>query len=166
MGHPAPFNLKMIGVGNEQWGPQYIERYQVFAKAIHEKYPAIKIVSSAGPGPTGKNFEYASTELKKLNAQIVDEHYYANPDWFLKNADRYDNYDRNSYKIFAGEYAAHGTKTGIPELRWRSFFTVSSPPMPSCIVISKIAAIKGLPDFSDLRNKSRASSPLQALSTL
>ena len=115
MGHPAPFNLKMIGVGNEQWGVHYIERYKVFAKAINEKYPDIKIVSSAGPAPTGKNFEYASAELKKLNAQIVDEHYYANPDWFLKNADRYDKYDRNSYRIFAGEYAAHGTKTGSPE---------------------------------------------------
>ena len=115
MGHPAPFILKMIGVGNEQWGEQYIDRYKVFAKAINEKYPSVKIVSSAGPGPTGKNFDYASGELKKLNAQIVDEHYYANPDWFLKNAARYDNYDRNSYKIFAGEYAAHGNKTGTPE---------------------------------------------------
>ncbi len=115
MGHPAPFNLKMIGVGNEQWGTQYIERYKVFAKAITEKYPLVKIVSSAGPAPSGKNFDYASEELKKLNAQIVDEHYYANPDWFLKNATRYDNYDRNSYKVFAGEYAAHGTKTGAPE---------------------------------------------------
>ena len=115
MGHPAPFNLKMIGVGNEQWGEQYIERYKVFAKAITEKYPSIKIVSSAGPAPSGKNFDYASGELKKQNAQIVDEHYYSKPEWFLENATRYDNYDRNSYKIFAGEYAAHGAKTGIPE---------------------------------------------------
>jgi len=115
MGHPAPFNLKMIGVGNEQWGPQYIERYTVFAKAITEKYPLVKIVSSAGPAPNGKNFEYASAELKKLNAQIVDEHYYAKPEWFLENATRYDNYDRNSYKVFAGEYAAHGAKTGNPQ---------------------------------------------------
>lgn len=115
MGHPAPFNLKMIGVGNEQWGNQYIERYKIFAKAITEKYPSIKIVSSAGPAPNGKNFDFASSELKKLNAQIVDEHYYEKPDWFLANATRYDNYDRNSFKIFAGEYAAHGAKTGIPE---------------------------------------------------
>ena len=115
MGHPAPFNLKMIGVGNEQWGNQYIERYIVFAKAIKAKYPEIKLVSGTGPSPDGKDFEYAAKELKKLNAQIVDEHYYANPDWFLKNAARYDTYDRNSYKIFAGEYAAQSVKTCSPD---------------------------------------------------
>jgi len=115
MGHPTPFNMKMIGVGNEQWGTQYIERYIVFAKAIKAKYPEIKIVSGTGPSPVGKDFEYAAKELKKLNAQIVDEHYYANPEWFLKNASRYDNYDRNSYKIFAGEYAAQSVKTCSPD---------------------------------------------------
>lgn len=115
MGHPEPFNLKMIGVGNEQWGTQYIERYTVFAAAIKSKYPEIRIVSGTGPSPDGKDFDYAAKELKKLNAQIVDEHYYANPEWFLKNANRYDNYDRNSYKIFAGEYAAQSLKTCSPK---------------------------------------------------
>ncbi|HZK92861.1 MAG TPA: alpha-L-arabinofuranosidase C-terminal domain-containing protein [Prolixibacteraceae bacterium] len=115
MGHPAPFNLKLIGVGNEQWGTQYIERYAVFAKAISEKYPNIKIVSGTGPSPDGKDFDYAAAALKKLNAQIVDEHYYANPEWFFKNASRYDNYDRNSYKIFAGEYAAQSKFTCSPD---------------------------------------------------
>ena len=115
MGHPAPFNLKMIGVGNEQWGPQYIERYVLFAKAIAEKYPDIKIVSGTGPSPDGKYFDYAAKELKKLNAQIVDEHYYANPEWFLKNATRYDSYDRSGYKIFAGEYAAQSINTCSPD---------------------------------------------------
>ncbi len=121
MGHPAPFNLKMIGVGNEQWGTQYIERYVVFAKAIKAKYPEIKIISGTGPSPDGKDFEYAAKELKKLNAEIVDEHYYANPEWFLKNATRYDNYDRNSYKIFAGEYAAQSKFTTSPDNQnnWR-----------------------------------------------
>jgi alpha-N-arabinofuranosidase len=111
MGHAAPFNLKMIGIGNEQWGPQYIERYVLFSKVIKEKYPEIMMVSSAGPSPNGKFFEYASGELKKLKAEIVDEHYYARPEWFLQNAARYDNYDRNSYKIFAGEYAAQSKYT-------------------------------------------------------
>lgn len=121
MGHPDPFNLKMIGVGNEQWGPQYIERYIAFEKAIHAKYPDIKIVSGTGPSPDGSFFEYAAAELKKLNAQIVDEHYYANPEWFLKNATRYDHYDRSSYKIFAGEYAAQSKFTCSPdnENNWR-----------------------------------------------
>ena len=115
MGHPSPFNLKFIGVGNEQWGSQYIERYKAFVKAIKEKYPDIQIVTGTGPSPSGKDFDYASRELKKLNAQIVDEHYYANPEWFFQNATRYDNYDRNSYKIFAGEYAAQSKLTCSPD---------------------------------------------------
>jgi len=115
MGHPAPFNLKFIGVGNEQWGPQYIERYEAFAKEIKERYPDIKIVTGTGPSPNGNDFDFAARELKKLNAQIVDEHYYANPEWFLKNAGRYDNYDRNSFKIFAGEYAAQSKFTCSPD---------------------------------------------------
>jgi len=106
MGHPEPFNLKMIGVGNEQWGPEYIERYRIFEKAIKSKYPTIKIVSGSGPFPEGDYFEYGMKELKKLNAEIVDEHYYKNPKWFRDNATRYDNYDRKGPKIFAGEYAA------------------------------------------------------------
>jgi alpha-L-arabinofuranosidase len=115
MGHPAPFKMKFIGIGNEQWGPQYIERYKAFAKVIREKYPDITIVTGTGPSPDGKLFDFAAKELKKLNAQIVDEHYYANPEWFLKNADRYDKYDRKSYKIFAGEYAAQSKFTCSPD---------------------------------------------------
>jgi alpha-N-arabinofuranosidase len=114
MGHPVPFNMKMIGVGNEQWGPQYIERYKVFEKAIKAKYPGIKIVSGAGPFPEGEMFDYASAELKKLNAEIVDEHYYRKPEWFLRNATRYDKYDRNGPKIFAGEYAAQSDAVASP----------------------------------------------------
>jgi len=115
MGHPASFNLKMLGVGNEQWGPQYIERYIAFVKAIKAKYPAMNLVTGTGPFPDGEYFDYAATELKKLNAQIVDEHYYRNPEWFLQNATRYDHYDRNSFKIFAGEYAAQSVAIVSPD---------------------------------------------------
>jgi alpha-N-arabinofuranosidase len=114
MGHAASFNLKMIGVGNEQWGAQYIERYQAFTKKIKTKYPNMTIVTGTGPSPDGKFFDFAAKELKNLKAEIVDEHYYANPKWFLQNATRYDSYDRNSYKIFAGEYAAQSVKTCSP----------------------------------------------------
>ena len=107
MGHPEPFNLKYIGVGNEQWGPDYIERYKVFEKAIKAKYPKIIIVSGSGPFSDGEFFDYGMKELKKLNAELIDEHYYKPPQWFLDNAARYDKYDRNGPKIFAGEYAAH-----------------------------------------------------------
>lgn len=115
MGHPAPFNLKFIGVGNEQWGPQYIERYKVFSKAIKDKYPNITIVSGSGPFPEGDYFDYGMKELKKLNAEIIDEHYYKNPKWFRDNATRYDNYDRKGPKIFAGEYAAQSVAIASPD---------------------------------------------------
>lgn len=115
MGHPAPFNLQMIGVGNEQWGEEYFERYAVISKAVHAKYPNIKLVSGTGPSSDGELFEQAEKALPKLNAQIVDEHYYKDPKWFRDNATRYDNYDRNRYKIFAGEYAAQSVATVSPD---------------------------------------------------
>jgi alpha-L-arabinofuranosidase len=111
MGHPDPFNLKMIGIGNENWGPQYIERLQVFQKAIKEKYPYIKLVTSSGTDPNGERFDYLNGELRKMKADIIDEHFYRRPEWFFENANRYDNYDRNSAKIFAGEYAGQSDKT-------------------------------------------------------
>ena len=111
MGHPAPFNLKMLGVGNENWGPQYIERLKIFTKAIKAKYPNIKLINSSGTDPNGARFDYLNSELRSMNADIIDEHYYRKPEWFLQNASRYDNYDRNSSKIFAGEYAAHSDKS-------------------------------------------------------
>jgi len=115
MGHPKPFNLKLIGVGNEQWGPDYIDRYKIFEKAIHGKYPAIKIISGSGPSPDGEFFDYGWKQLKELKADIVDEHYYNSPEWFTKNAARYDNYDRKGPKVFAGEYAAQSVATVSPE---------------------------------------------------
>jgi alpha-N-arabinofuranosidase len=115
MGHAAPFHLTMIGVGNEQWGPQYIERYEAFVKAIKAKYPSIKIVTSNGPFPEGELFEYADKTLRSLNAEIIDEHYYNKPQWFLDNATRYDKYDRKGPKIFAGEYAAQSVATVNPD---------------------------------------------------
>ena len=115
MGHPASFHLKMIGVGNEQWGPQYIERYQAFVKAIKGKYPSIKIVTGNGPFPEGELFNYADQKLRALNADIIDEHFYNKPEWFLKNSTRYDKYDRKGPKIFAGEYAAQSVAIASPD---------------------------------------------------
>lgn len=117
MGHPGKFNLKFIGVGNEQWDEQYIERYRVFEKAIKSKYPEIRIVSGSGPYSSGRYFDYGWSELKKLNPDLIDEHYYMSPEWFLKNATRYDNYDRKGIRVFAGEYAAHGKEGAESESR-------------------------------------------------
>jgi alpha-L-arabinofuranosidase len=125
MGHPQPFNLKSIGIGNEQWDEQYIERYREFEKAIKAKYPKIKIISGSGPGASGKMFDLAWKELKKLGPDLIDEHYYMPPEWFLKNAGRYDNYDRKGIKVFAGEFAAHWKESTEPSSR-NSWFSALS----------------------------------------
>lgn len=108
MGHPAPFNLKFIGIGNEQWGSEYPERLEVFIQAIRKAYPDIKIIGSSGPNSEGKDFEYLWPEMKRLKADLVDEHFYRPENWFLSQGMRYDNYDRKGPKVFAGEYACHG----------------------------------------------------------
>jgi alpha-N-arabinofuranosidase len=115
MGHKAPFNMTMIGVGNENWGVQYIDRLTAFAKAIKAKYPNMKIVNSSGTDPNGERFDYLDKALRGMSADIIDEHYYRDPKWFLDNANRYDNYDRKGPKIFAGEYAAQSSKIASPD---------------------------------------------------
>ena len=122
MGHPAPFNMKMVGVGNEQWGTQYVDRLKIFLKVLHEKHPEIIFVGGSGPSPDGKDFDYLWTEMHKLDVKLVDEHYYRSPDWFLQNAARYDSYDRKGPKVFAGEYAAHDKEGKDAESRntWKS----------------------------------------------
>ena len=110
MGHPAPFNLQQIGIGNEQWGPLYPVRLEKFITAIRAKYPKMKIVGTSGPSPDdndGKQFSYGWEQMRRLKADLVDEHYYRDQDWFMKNVTRYDNYDRKGPKVFAGEYACH-----------------------------------------------------------
>ena len=111
LGHPAPFHLKMMGIGNENWGPQYLERLKIFTKAIKAKYPDFKLINSSGTDPDGERFNYLNGELRGMKADIIDEHYYRRPEWFFQNASRYDNYDPNGAKIFAGEYAAQSDRT-------------------------------------------------------
>lgn len=108
MGHPESFNLKYIGIGNEQWGKDYPEKLQVFVKAIREKYPEINIIGSSGPYKDGELFDELWTAMRTLEVDLVDEHYYADEDFFINNADRYDSYPREGVKVFAGEYACHG----------------------------------------------------------
>lgn len=108
MGHPAPFNLKFIGIGNEQWGEEYPSRLEPFIKAIRKTYPNIKIIGTSGPDSEGKQFEYLWPEMKRLKIDLVDEHFYRPEKWFLSEGTRYDKYDRKGPKVFAGEYACHG----------------------------------------------------------
>ena len=108
MGHPEPFNLKFLGIGNEQWGKEYPERLKPFVEALRKAHPEIKIVGSSGPNSEGDQFEYLWPEIKKLEVDLVDEHFYRPEAWFLNSGMRYDSYDRNGPKVFAGEYACHG----------------------------------------------------------
>lgn len=111
MGHREPFNMKYIGIGNEQYGEIYFERYAEFAKQIHEKYPDINLVTTSGTASSGNsndlawNWANSNTEL----ADRMDEHYYETADWFRQHAYRYDNYRRDTNtKVFLGEYASKG----------------------------------------------------------
>lgn len=108
MGHPEPFNMKYLGVGNEQWGKQYVTRLEPFIKVLREKHPEIKVVGSSGPNSEGEDFDYLWPEMKRLKADLVDEHFYRPETWFLAQGTRYDKYDRKGPKVFAGEYACHG----------------------------------------------------------
>ena len=116
MGHPAPFGLSMIGIGNEQWETEqvhFFERYTRFEAAIHAKYPEIRLIGSAGPGVQEQRYEAAWEFYHKAVPEkgsnfvyAVDEHYYRSPEWFLENTHFYDDYPRD-IRVFAGEYAAH-----------------------------------------------------------
>ncbi len=118
MGHPAPFNLKFLAVGNEQWDDLYYERLRPFVKAIKAKYPNIKLIGTSGPDSEGEMFEKGWKAMKELKADLVDEHFYRDEHWFLSHGLRYEDYDRKGPKVFAGEYACHGNGK-----KWNHFET-------------------------------------------
>ncbi len=108
MGHSAPFNMEYIGIGNEEIGEGFFERYPYFHNAIREKYPEIKIINSAGPFAVGEGYVAGWTSAKMYGSDLIDEHYYSSPEWFLANMHHYDDYDENGPKVFLGEYASWG----------------------------------------------------------
>lgn len=109
MGHPEPFNLKFVGIGNENWDDEFLKRYDAIYKIVHEAHPEIKIVSSAGAGPgPGGVYEKAWKHLSNpKSADLIDEHFYVPPEWMLQQTKRYDDFDREGPHVFAGEYACH-----------------------------------------------------------
>jgi alpha-L-arabinofuranosidase len=107
-GHPQPFNLKYIGIGNEYLiSNVFEERFTMIYKAVKEKYPDITIIGTVGPFFEGSDYEEGWKLATKLNVPIVDEHYYISPGWFIYNQNFYDKYDRSKSKVYLGEYAAH-----------------------------------------------------------
>ncbi|WP_406491684.1 carbohydrate binding domain-containing protein [Streptomyces sp. NBC_01604] len=118
MGHPKPFHLTHVGVGNEENLPvEFMDRFKRFRAAIEAEYPDITVVSNSGPDDTGQTFDTAWQLNREAEVDLVDEHYYNSPQWFLQNNNRYDSYDRNGPKVFLGEYASQGNafKNGLAE---------------------------------------------------
>ena len=116
-GHPEPFNLKYIGIGNEDIiSTTFEERCLMICKAIHEKYPDIKICGTAGPFHTPSSDYIEGWKFAKKHSDLffmIDEHYYESVGWFINNQDYYDNYDRNAPKVYLGEYAARSPKGNV-----------------------------------------------------
>ena len=111
MGHPKPFGLTTIGVGNEENLPEeYWANFLKFEAAIKAKHPAITVVSNSGPDDQGATFENLWAKNRAHGSDMVDEHYYNSPSWFLQNNKRYDSYDRQGPKVFLGEYASLDNK--------------------------------------------------------
>lgn len=107
MGHPEPFGMKLLAVGNEQWGPEYVERLRPAVEAIRKVHPEIRLIGSSGPDSEGDKFDYLWPEMRRIKVDLVDEHFYRNEDWFRSQGHRYDAYPRKGPKVFAGEYACH-----------------------------------------------------------
>ena len=134
MGHPEPFNLHYLGVGNEQWdypdNPAFTSRLKKFNDALRKAYPDLKLIGTTGPNSEGWDFDLLQPRMKELKVDLYDEHYYRNEQWFLGKAvdkqgnhincgaHRYDSYDRKGPKVFAGEYACHGKGK-----KWNHFYT-------------------------------------------
>lgn len=108
LGHEKPFGLEYIGIGNEEVGHGFFDRYPYFHKAIKEKYPDIKIINSAGPFAAGGEYERGWQNARENHSDIIDEHYYMSPEWFLANYHRYDSFTSDGPKVFLGEYASWG----------------------------------------------------------
>ena len=109
-GHPAPFNLKYVGIGNEDIiSTIFEERFDMICKAIKSKYPNIVVCGTAGPFHTPSADYIEGWDYAKKHSDIiglVDEHYYESTGWFINHQDYYDNYDRSAPKVYLGEYAA------------------------------------------------------------
>ncbi|UJW30651.1 carbohydrate binding domain-containing protein [Saccharothrix sp. AJ9571] len=111
MGHPEPFGLTHLGVGNEENLPdEFFARFTEFRKAINERYPEITVISNSGPDDAGATFDRAWELNRAADVDMVDEHYYNSPQWFLENNNRYDTYDRQGPKVFLGEYASQDNR--------------------------------------------------------
>lgn len=113
MGHPEPFNLKYVAIGNEQWDEFYFKRLTFFLDAVRKPHPEILIIGTSGPDSEGRMFDIGWENMKEQKADLVDEHFYRNISWFKNSMNRYDDYDRSGPKVFSGEWACHDYEHGM-----------------------------------------------------
>ena len=129
MGHPKPFNLKYLALGNENWGDRFLANYLAIEKELKAKHPEVQILSSAGANVDDKNWNLAMKTFEGRSDMILDEHYYKPRWWFYEQASRYDRYDRRGPRIFVGEYACHDRGFALPDGR----------PSPACGLATALA---------------------------
>ena len=110
-GHPKPFNMKYLGIGNEDLiSDVFLMRYRFLIEGVKKAHPEITVIGTVGPFWEGSDYEYGWREAKEKNIEIVDEHYYNPIGWYFHHRDYYDNYDRNGTKVYLGEWASQGNK--------------------------------------------------------
>jgi alpha-N-arabinofuranosidase len=110
-GHPAPFNLQYVGIGNEdKITPEFEQRFKMIHDAVEAKYPNIILVGTSGPFHSGEDFDKGWAVANQLKVDVIDEHYYVQPEWLISNQYRYDKYNRKESKVYLGEYASWGNK--------------------------------------------------------
>ena len=153
MGHPEPFNLKYLGIGNENRGEAFWERFDIIYKAVKEKYPEIIIVSTSGSADSGKEFDANMQKIDELYPDtIVDEHYYKGDDWFYANGDRYapgkergaqgNTYDRNKpTRVFVGEFANNRTNNAYSSTLAEAAYWISLEKNSDMVVMAAYAPL-------------------------
>ncbi|MBR1666116.1 MAG: carbohydrate binding domain-containing protein [Bacteroidaceae bacterium] len=110
MGHPAPFNLKFLAIGNEQWEKPYFDRLAIIAPEVRKVHPEIKLIGTSGPNAEDDHFKNGWPAMRELKADLVDEHYYRDVKWYQNWMNRYDDrefYTKDGPRVFAGEWACH-----------------------------------------------------------
>ena len=110
MGHPAPFNLKFLAIGNEQWEKPYFDRLAIIAPEVRKRHPEIKLIGTSGPNAEDDHFRNGWPAMSKIGCDLVDEHYYRDVQWYKNSMNRYDDrtfYTDDGPRVFAGEWACH-----------------------------------------------------------
>ena len=150
-GHPEPFNLKYIGIGNEDLITDvFEERFAMIFKAVIEKHPEITVIGTVGPFYTGTDYVEGWDLATRLSVPIVDEHYYQPPGWFIHNQDYYDKYDRSKSKVYLGEYAAHlpGRPTNIETALSEALYLTSAERNGDVVVMTSYAPLLAKEGFT------------------